>query len=756
MKQIINQIYGNNIYSLYGSNLLIPSSLKNRLEFFLTIIFLFIPTLLLSQQYETEISADQIITNPNGTLQAQGNVRVRYGSISVKAEALSFNQKTNSIKFMQISEFYDGQEIRFLAREANINNELSEGIIKAATLFLDETIKIKADEVNLKNSEISDVNRISMVTSCEECNGKKPNWHLSASSAKRDVENANIVYKDVTVRVKGIPVAYMPYLRMPDPSVDRARGFLVPEAVLTSNLASGLKLPYYIPLGISSDILVTPYFSSKTKTLEFRYRKKFRKGDLTFNGAFSDDDLGDGSLRYFNQLFGNFKFGHGVDLNFNVGRVRDTSYLGDYAYSEESDLNSEFFLGKTIVEKKQFFDGDLSYLREKEKDNSLNEYYSLFGAYVREIDLSNLPGKLRLSANLNSSINVNDNNSVSRPPSSALLGIDYNQLNYLKSIKLSTQLFTNLSSFVNSADSGTTSEEFSLQYGVLSSISTPSYNKGAGKILFFNPNLSVAWNGQENDILGDYFIGMEELSWGNIYSSKKISSTTESETGLSISLGFENQVFWENGQRLEISLAASKIDELTFTPTSNFGLVDQKLNYLGKFFIQTRHKNSVAANALFSSAGQILKGDFRGRYTHKKFDLNAKYDFLGQVMDNRLSDDLRAISFASSYNLLENFVISTSGRYDLTSDQMATTSIGAGISLDNWNFNLNQKYLKEDREKFSLSAIYDDECTRLMFSFENRYQDLGSSTAVKSLMFRIQLKPFAKVVFSQGDDQVIF
>ena len=756
MKQIINQIYVNNIFSLHGSNLLIPNLLKNRLEFFLTIIFLFIPTLLLSQQYETEISADQIIANPNGTLQAQGNVMVRHGSVSVKAEALSFNQKTNSIKFMQISEFYDGQEIRFLAREADINNELSEGIIKAATLFLDETIRIKADEVNLKNGEISDVNRISMVTSCEECNGKKPNWHLSASSAKRDVENANIVYKDVTVRVKGIPVAYMPYLRMPDPSVDRARGFLVPEAVLTSNLASGLKLPYFIPMGISSDILVTPYLSSKTKTLEFRYRKKFRKGDLTFNGAFSDDDLGDGSLRYFNQLFGNFKFGHGVDLNFNVGRVRDTSYLGDYAYSEESDLYSEFFLGKTIVEKKQFFDGDLSYLREKEKDNFLNEYYSLFGAYVREIDLSNLPGKLRLSANLNSSINVNDNNSVSRPPSSALLGIDYNQLNYLKSIKFSTQLFSNLSSFVNSADSGTTSEEFSLQYGALSSISTPSYIEGAGKILFFNPNLTVAWNGQENDIVGDYFIGMEELSWGNIYSGKKISSTTESETGLSISLGFENQVLWENGQRLEISLAASKIDKLTFTPTSNFGLVGRKLNYLGKFFIQTRQKNSVSANTLFSSAGQILKGDLRGRYTHNKFDLNAKYDFLGQVMDNRLSDDLRAISFASSYNFLENFLISTSGRYDLASDQIATTSIGLGMSMGFWNFNLNQKYLKENREKFSLSAIYDDECTRLMFSFENRYQDLGSSASVKSLMFRVQLKPFAKVVFSQGDDQVTF
>ena len=55
-----------------------------------------------------------------------------------------------------------------------------------------------------------------------------------------------------------------------------------------------------------------------------------------------------------------------------------------------------------------------------------------------------------------------------------------------------------------------------------------------------------------------------------------------------------------------------------------------------------------------------------------------------------------------------------------------------------------------------MSAIFEDECTRLTFSFENRYQDIGSSEPVKSLMFRVQLKPFANVVFSQGGDQITF
>ena len=735
---------------------MIPKFTKNLIRAILSIVFLSAPALVLSQEIETKITADTVTVSPDGLLTAEGNLLVQHGMIKVRAEALLFNRKNNTIKFDKISEFYNGQEIVFSALEADINGELSDGTIKAARLLLDETIKIRAEEVKLKNGEISDAMGISRVTSCEECEGEDPNWYLTASSAKRDFENLNIVYRDVTVRVRGLPIAYVPYLRMPDPSVDRAQGFLVPEAVLTSNLATGVKLPYFVPIGPSNDILVTPYFSSKTKTFEYRYRQKFRSGDLTVIGAFSNDDLKGNKLRYFSQLVGNFKLAYGVDLNFDMGKISDTSYLGDYVYAEESELDSEISIGKTIVETIQFFEGDLSYLRENNQGNSLNEYYSLFGSYVKDISSVNLPGKLRLSANLNSSVNVNDDNSFSRPPSSAQIGIDYNQGNFLGPIKLSSELYGKYNSFVNSADSGTTNEEFSFQYGFSTLISAPLFMSGKGKSNSIKPKLLISFNGQENDILGDYFIGAEELSWGNIFAGRKIKSLTESETGLSVSMGIERQVFWVNGRHLEISFAASKIDEVTYTQNSISGLENGELNYLGKFSYRTKQANTFFANALFSSKGQLLKGDINSNYRHKNFDFDTNYEIVDQSIDNRLSEDLRNLNFASAYNLFDNFHLSGGGQYDLNNDQMAKTSFGLNFDLGAWAYELNQDYLKQDPEKFSFSAVYDDECTRLTLSFENRYQDIGSSKPVKSIMFRVQLKPFANVVFSQGGDQITF
>jgi hypothetical protein len=477
---------------------------------------------------------------------------------------------------------------------------------------------------------------------------------------------------------------------------------------------------------------------------------------LTIKGAFSEDDLLDGDLRYFSQLVGNFKLSYGVDLNFSVGKVGDTSYLGDYVYSEESDFNSEISLGKASVEKQQFFDGDLSYTREKEQGRPLNEYYSLSGSYVSDISFKNLPGKLRFLANLNSSVNVNDHSSVSRPPSSAQVGVSYNQLSALGQIQFSNEMFGKLNSFVNSADSGSTNEEFSFQYGILTSVSAPSYKKVGSKVRFSNPRLSLSFNGQENDIKGNYFIGTDELSWGNIFSGKKIIGLTESEKGLSVSFGLDRQVFWETGQRLEVSFAASKIEDLTYTPIASFGLTSRKLSYLGKFYYKLKNGNSFSADGVFSSKAKLLKGNFKSKYIYNHIELGTDYEILDQAMDSRLSGNLETLKFTSKYSFLSDFQVKAGGRYDLIDKQMAKASFGFSLPLGSWEYNFNQEFLKEQSEKFSVSAIYDDKCTRLTFSFENRYQDLGSSDSVKSLIFRVRLKPFANVVFSQGGDQITF
>ena len=100
---------------------------------------------------------------------------------------------------------------------------------------------------------------------------------------------------------------------------------------------------------------------------------------------------------------------------------------------------------------------------------------------------------MRLTANLNSAVNVNADNSFSRPPSSAQVGIDYNQRSSLGPLKLSNDVYGKYNSFVNSADAGTTNEEFSFQYGASTLISAPFYARGKDKIYFLKAKAFVVF-----------------------------------------------------------------------------------------------------------------------------------------------------------------------------------------------------------------------------------------------------------------------
>ena len=64
-----------------------------KLKRFLATIFLFlVPSLVFSEQIETQISADVIQVRSGDILYARGNVVVQYGNNKIKAKALEFNK----------------------------------------------------------------------------------------------------------------------------------------------------------------------------------------------------------------------------------------------------------------------------------------------------------------------------------------------------------------------------------------------------------------------------------------------------------------------------------------------------------------------------------------------------------------------------------------------------------------------------------------------------------------------------------------
>ena len=254
---------------------------------------------------------------------------------------------------------------------------------------------------------------------CEE----DVHYGILLQARQTPLENQNITYRNVTLRIYGVQLVI--FHRLPNPNVDRARGFLIPGLAITSNLGVGLKLPYFIPIGKSKDLLITPYISPKTKTIEYRYRQKMRNGDILINGAFSEDDINESSIRSFYRITGKFELGYGLNLNIKASQVNDDMYLGDYLFGSEEDLNNNIAISKALVDKNKLINGILTYVREQTDDGSRDEFYSINGAYIKHLNQSFLSGNLMLDIEGNSALNIAKGDKITRPPSSAKVNLRY-------------------------------------------------------------------------------------------------------------------------------------------------------------------------------------------------------------------------------------------------------------------------------------------------------------------------------------------
>ena len=224
---------------------------------------------------------------------------------------------------------------------------------------------------------------------------------------------------------------------------------------------------------------------------------------------------------------------------------------------------------------------------------------------------------------------------------------------------------------------------------------------------------------------------------------------SESEKNLSISIGSNYEINWSNRRKLDLSFATFRLGNSTYSSTLNSGLKVKKFTYLTGFRYEGLGVFS-EGRALFSENADLLLGNFKGDYVYDHLRFSGEYEYVNPVTDKRLDKDVQNFTFSSSYNFFKNTELSTVGRYDLMENRLASTSFGISTSSGLWDYNFFQSYLKHKAETLSASAVYTDDCTKITMSFEKRYQEIGSSKPVQTIAFRVQLKPLAKFVFSQG------
>lgn len=310
----------------------------------------------------------------SGRVTASGNVEVYYGERTLTAKRITYDERTDRISAEGDIVLRDSSGATVFADVADLDAELQDGLVRGAQSVITGNVKLAAVEARRVGDRYNALSK-AVYSPCKVCaSSPTPLWSIRARRVIHDEAEHVIHYENATFLVFGIPVAYLPYFQHPDPTVDRASGFLVPSFLGSSIYGHAVKIPYYWVIDPHSDLTVTPFITtSDGALLELDYRRLFRKGDLSLGGSITWNDYKDGDWQPhgFITSRGIFDLGAGVKTGWNVTATTDKAFMRRYDYEYGDRLNSELFVRRYRAE--DYFDiSALGFqsLREHETDRN--------------------------------------------------------------------------------------------------------------------------------------------------------------------------------------------------------------------------------------------------------------------------------------------------------------------------------------------------------------------------------------------------
>ena len=300
-----------------------------------------------AQDRATLIADSLRITGPS-QLVATGNVEIFFKGQRLTAGSLVFDRVADTLVITGPIVLTDGNENYILASQAALSADLSNGILTSARMVMNQQLQLAASDIMRVGGRYTALNRV-IASSCKICaNDPTPLWELRAKRVVHDQTEQQLYFEHAQLRFGGVPVFYIPRLRLPDPTLKRASGFLMPKFTGNSNLGTGIRLPYFLKLGASRDLTITPYLTTNgARTVDLRYRQAFATGDLTITGGVSRDDLLPGQTRGYVLALGQFDLPRGFRLDLRGEAVSDDAYLLDYGYPAADRLDSRVEISRT-------------------------------------------------------------------------------------------------------------------------------------------------------------------------------------------------------------------------------------------------------------------------------------------------------------------------------------------------------------------------------------------------------------------------
>ncbi|HEX5930968.1 MAG TPA: LPS assembly protein LptD, partial [Methyloceanibacter sp.] len=161
--------------------------------------------------------------------------------------------------------------------QITLTDDFRDGFIDALKLVTKDETRIVASSASRQagNVTVFEKGWFTPCKPCEENPNKPPTWRIRAGKITHKRDQATITYRNVVFDFLGVPVAWVPWFQMADPTVKRKSGFLMPSYSHSNELGNTVQIPYYFALSDHYDFTFAPMVTEKAGTLlqgDWRHR----------------------------------------------------------------------------------------------------------------------------------------------------------------------------------------------------------------------------------------------------------------------------------------------------------------------------------------------------------------------------------------------------------------------------------------------------------------------------------------------------
>lgn len=624
--------------------------------------------------------ADRVYMTRSNLLVAEGHVEALQGDVRIRANRIEYNAKSDIVRVTGPIRLEQGDTVHVLASYAELNDGFRTALLKSARVVLDQQLQMASAQMNRIDGRYNVLHKTS-VSSCKVCDdGRPPIWQIRAKRVVHDQEERQIYFDHAQFRILDMPVAYFPQMRLPDPTMERATGFLIPEINQNSELGFGFKVPYFITLGDHRDLRLTPYLAEHTNTLEFRYRQAFRNGGLEINGAVSDDSIFPNQPRFYGFIHGWQLLPRNYTLTYNVRATSDDAYLLEYDYSDLDRLESDITVRRIERDENTRFSLiHFESLRANENNNTIPSVVGIAETERRYFPTA-IGGEARFGLQLHGHYRDADTgvNGLGRDVARATASVSW-QRNWTLANGLRPSLSTSLAfdAFDTHQDNTFAGTESQVTPAIAAQLRYPLSKVGAnGETYVLEPLAQLGWVGGNTLNVVNEESTFVEFDEGNLLALSRFPANDRRERGATAAVGVNWSRFSEDSWDAHFSLGQVYHWETQPDFTQSSGLSGKRSDLLVAGQIAMQNGFSFMARGLFDWDSGVDKAATRIAWTNDKLWLDASYIWLGSDLAENRNDTLSEWNIDTRYRLDRHWTALADWRYDTGTNQTAEAGVG--------------------------------------------------------------------------------